>query len=76
MYDAEHIARLEAENKRMREALLPFAKAAEIRLCGDWKDAESILNTGAAWPIKFGDLRRAFTTLAALSPTSNGGDSA
>lgn len=41
------------------EALEPFAKAAKVRLCGEWRDDERCWNTDAASFLTFGDLRRA-----------------
>lgn len=58
---------------RMREALEPFAKAANIRLCGDddhWTDEKSIQGTDIAFHIKFGDLRRARAALVPPPPSS------
>lgn len=60
-----HLPALLAENTRMREALEPFAKAADIKLCGEWRDDQSIQPTDTAWHVKFGDLRRARAALGA-----------
>lgn len=51
--------RMQAEIDEFRAALEPFAKAAEIRLCGDWRDDEKIQQTDVPFYITFGDLRRA-----------------
>lgn len=56
---ADRITQLEAENAALREALEPFAKATDIRLCGEWRDEESIQRTDVAFHIKFGHLRTA-----------------
>lgn len=49
---------------RQREALRPFAKTADIKLCGDWRDDESIQGTDLAYHVKFGLLREARAVLA------------
>lgn len=59
---ASHAPALKAaleENARMREALKPFAKAADIKLCGEWRDDQSIQPTDTAFSITFGHLRAA-----------------
>lgn len=64
--DAAHTARiatLEAERDRLREALKPFAEAADIKLVGRWEDHEPIRHTDVGWYINFGHLRRARATL-------------
>lgn len=49
----------------MKAALLPFARAAQIRLCGGdhWTDDKSIQGTDVAFHITFGDLRAALTAM-------------
>lgn len=47
------------EIARLREALAPFAKAAEVKLCGDWRDDEPFGHTDVTFHLTFGDLRRA-----------------
>lgn len=42
-----------------REALEPFAKAGEVKLCGNFRDDERCAMTDAAAHLTFGDLRRA-----------------
>lgn len=49
----------------LRAALKPFAKAADIRLCGDFRDDERFGHTDLTFHLTFGDLRRA---RAALQP--------
>lgn len=56
-------ARLTARIKVLEEALKPFAEAADIKLCGEWRDHESVGRTDIGWHIKFGHLRRARTAL-------------
>ena len=58
-----------APSDALREALEPFAKAADIKLCGEWRDDQSISRTDVAFSITFGDLRRA---RAALSTPTEG----
>lgn len=54
-----------AEIKRLRAALAPFAKAADVKLCGEWRDDQHFGQTDVTFHLTFGDLRRA---RAALSP--------
>ncbi|NSX90088.1 hypothetical protein [Agrobacterium tumefaciens] len=54
---------------QMQAALLPFSKAAEIKLCGEWHDDERFAQTDVGFHLTFGDLRRARTAL-----TSTGGE--
>ena len=54
-----------AERDRMREALEPFAKAADIKLCGEWQDRERFCRTDVGHYLTFGHLRAA---RAALNP--------
>lgn len=60
-----------APSDALREALEPFAKAADIKLCGEWRDDQSISRTDVAFSITFGDLRRARAALSA-SPAQEG----
>ena len=48
------------------EALKPFSAAAKIRLCGEWRDEDTIQPTDVSFHVTFGDLRRADAALAAL----------
>jgi predicted RNA-binding Zn-ribbon protein involved in translation (DUF1610 family) len=48
------------------EVLEPFAKAADIRLCGEWPDDGRIARTDAANHLTFGHMRRARSLLAKL----------
>lgn len=57
------ISELEAELARVREALEPFAKAADIKLCGEFEDRERFGRTDVSHYLTFGDLRRARTAL-------------
>lgn len=57
-------ARLIAAAPALYEALEPFAKAAEIKLCGEWADDKHFGQTDVGFYLTFGDLRKA---LAALS---------
>jgi hypothetical protein len=64
------------EVERLRAALEPFAKAADIRLCaGDdyWTDDKSTQGTDIAFHIKFGDLRRARAALQSSPARVDGG---
>lgn len=58
------------ENRGLRDALEPFAKAAEIRLCGEWRDDQKFGMTDVGHHLTFGDLRRARTALSAKEPQS------
>lgn len=53
------------EIERLRAALEPFAKAAEVKLCGGdyWTSEKTIQGTDVAFYITFGDLRDAATAL-------------
>lgn len=62
-FDTERTATLERENAALREALEPFAKAADIRLCGEWRDDQHFSQTDVGFHLTFGDLRRARTAL-------------
>lgn len=57
------IAELEAELAWVREALEPFAKAADIKLCGEFEDSERFGPTDISHHLTFGDLRAARTAL-------------
>lgn len=57
------ITELEALLAETREVVKPLAEAGRIKLCGDWRDDQSVQGTDTAFFVKFGDLRRA----AALS---------
>ena len=63
---AELQPRIEALSARVKEleaALGPFANAADIKLCGEWRDDQSVKPTDTASYITFGDLRRARAVL-------------
>lgn len=53
----------QSEINRLVTLLEPFAKAADIRLCGEWSDDKRIQGTDTAFYITFGDLRRARAAL-------------
>lgn len=53
------IEELSAENRQLREVLVPFAKAGEIKLCGEWRDDERFAQTDVGFHLNFGHLRRA-----------------
>ncbi|QWY83496.1 hypothetical protein [Rhizobium phage RHph_X2_28B] len=56
----------DAELVRMlKEALEPFAKAADVKLCGEWRDDERFGQTDVSFYLTFGDLRRARAALSA-----------
>lgn len=65
-YPQARLTALEEENTRLRKALEPFAKAAEIKLCGEWKDNERFGHTDIAFHLTFGDLRNAARTLSSM----------
>jgi hypothetical protein len=54
------------EVERLREALEPFAKAADIKLCGEWADDKHFGQTDVGFHLTFGDLRRARAAIAAM----------
>jgi hypothetical protein len=54
-----------SEQDALREALEPFARAADVRLCGEWGDDEHFGQTDVAFYLTFGDLRRARAALTA-----------
>lgn len=54
-----------AQLDRMRDALEPFAKAADIKLCGDWRDDERFAQTDVGHYLTFGHLRAARAALEA-----------
>lgn len=58
------LAQKDAEIAALRRALEPFAKAADIKLCGVWLDIDRIGGTDTAYHITFGDLRKARAALA------------
>lgn len=62
-----------APSDALWEALEPFAKAADIKLCGEWRDDQSISRTDVAFSITFGDLRRAREALTP-APAKEGGE--
>lgn len=53
----------DVEIARLREALEPFAKAADIKLCGEWKDHERFSQTDVGFHLFFGHLRSARAAL-------------
>jgi len=60
---AKRIAELEAENRRLREALEHFVEALNDWECGDERDADCIASQPVASIITFGHLRRARAAL-------------
>lgn len=54
---------LRKENEGLREALEPFAKAADIKLCGEFEDRERFGRTDVSHHLTFGDLRKARAAL-------------
>lgn len=52
----------------LRAAVKPFAKAADIRLCGDFRDDERFGHTDLTFHLTFGDLRRAARALSHPEP--------
>jgi hypothetical protein len=74
LYRAEARAALEAAGiEKMREALEPFAKAADVKLCGEWRDDEHFGQTDVGFYLTFGDLRRARAALSTNSNEQSGG---
>lgn len=59
----EYIIALERENRRMREALKPFAKAAKIAET-DEPDSYSLYGSSARHGLTIGDLKKAAETLS------------
>ena len=49
----------EAKVAELQEALKPFAKAADVKLCGEWRDDERFGHTDITFHLTFGDLRAA-----------------
>lgn len=49
--------------EKLQEALTPFAKAGEIKLCGEWRDDERFAQTDVGFHLNFGHLRRAAQVL-------------
>ncbi|MEJ8308547.1 hypothetical protein [Agrobacterium larrymoorei] len=56
----------------MQAALLPFSKAAEIKLCGEWRDDERFAQTDVGFYLTFGDLRRARAAIASTGGEHHG----
>ena len=63
----------EAKLAKAKEALEPFKKASEIRLCGEWRDDQRFAQTDVGFHLTFGDLRRAASVLAALQEAGEAG---
>jgi len=59
----DRIIELEAENRRLREALEHFVEALNDWECGDERDADCIASQPVASIITFGHLRRARAVL-------------
>lgn len=62
--------KIEALSARLQEAekaLEPFAKAADIKLCGDWRDDQYFGQTDVGFHLTFGDLRRARSALKEMT---------
>lgn len=57
------LAHLRGNVERLQEALTPFAKAGEIKLCGEWRDDERFAQTDVGFHLNFGHLRRAAQVL-------------
>ena len=55
----------EAKVAELQEALKPFAKAADVKLCGEWRDDERFGHTDITFHLTFGDLRAARRALEA-----------
>lgn len=58
-----------ARADRLAAAVAPFARAADIKLCGEWRDDQTFGQTDVAFYLTFGDLRRAKSALS-----TEGGD--
>lgn len=56
--------------EKLTKALEPFAKAADVKLCGEWKDDERFGQTDVSFYLTFGDLRRARSALSSSQSTS------
>lgn len=61
---ANSYASSQAEIERLKAALEPFAKAADIKLCGEWRDDERFGQTDVSFHLTFGDLREARAALS------------
>ncbi|NTA48117.1 hypothetical protein G6L34_08400 [Agrobacterium tumefaciens] len=57
------LAHLRGKVERLQEALTPFAKAGEIKLCGEWRDDDRFAHTDVGFHLNFGHLRRAAQVL-------------
>jgi hypothetical protein len=66
------IAPVMVENERYRAALEPFAKAADIKLCGEWADDKHFSQTDVGFYLTFGDLRQARAALSTKSEKQDG----
>lgn len=58
----------EARVAKLEEALRPFAEAADIKLCGEWRDDERFAQTDVGFYLTFGHLRTARSTLTSKAP--------
>lgn len=56
---ASLLSRLLTERRECAEALEPFKKAADVKLCGEWRDDQRFAQTDVGFYLNFGDLRRA-----------------
>jgi hypothetical protein len=54
---------LRQQVERLETALAPFAKAADVKLCGVWGDEEHFGQTDVGFYLTFGDLRAARAAL-------------
>lgn len=63
LFDVSTLRALAAERDRLRDALAPFAELSDIKLCGEWRDDESIRSTDLAWLVKFKMIRDARAAL-------------
>lgn len=61
------LAHLRGKVERLQEALTPFAKAGEIKLCSEWRDDERFAQTDVGFYLNFGHLRRAAQVLKEAS---------
>lgn len=66
---AERITKLESLLAEAREVLGPLGDAGRVKLCGEWRDDQSIQKTDTAFFVTFGDLRRAATVSAKIDAT-------
>lgn len=67
-FKADTIRSLVTELLALREAVKPFAKAADIRLRGDFRDDERFGHIDLTFHLTFGDLRRAARALSHPEP--------